>query len=104
VSSLGKIDGLEADNNAFAHDWRTQFLNLGLTLNMTAAVAPISAWGGGVAVLPWKGAQVSVSVLDPNKRNRDHKILFGTGTAVLSRAPRQTIHGRADPEEGLQHR
>ena len=43
-----------------------QFLNLGLTLNMTAAVAPVSAWGGGVAVLPWKGAQVSVSVLDPN--------------------------------------
>jgi hypothetical protein len=54
---IGKIDGLEADNNAFAHDWRTQFLNLGLTLNMTAAVAPVSAWGGGVAVLPWKGAR-----------------------------------------------
>jgi porin len=39
---------------------------LGLTLNMTAAVAPVSAWGGGVAILPWKGAKVSVSVLDPN--------------------------------------
>ena len=33
----GKIDGLEADNNLFAPAWRTQFLNLGLTLNMAGS-------------------------------------------------------------------
>jgi porin len=57
---------------------------------MTVAVAPVSAWGGGVAVLPWKGAQVSVSVLDPNGTPTDNSfddafdggILLGTEGCV----------------------
>ena len=43
----GKIYMLDADANDFAHNYRTQFLNLGLNINLAAALAPVSAWGGG---------------------------------------------------------
>jgi hypothetical protein len=31
--AVGKFNGLLGDNNAFAHDFRTQFLILGLNFN-----------------------------------------------------------------------
>jgi porin len=68
----GKIEGLEADNNEFAHDFRTQFLNLGLQFNLAAVLAPLSAWGGGIVLIPWDGAVVTVSVLDPNGTPTDN--------------------------------
>lgn len=68
----GKIEGLEADNNAFAHDFRTQFVNLGLQFNLAGILAPLSAWGGGVVVIPWDGAILSLSVLDPNGTPTDN--------------------------------
>jgi len=62
----GKIYGLSADNNAFAHDYRTQFSNFGLNINLAAALAPISAYGGGLVLVPWKDALATVSVMDPS--------------------------------------
>lgn len=52
----GKVYGLTADNNAFAHDYRTQFSNFGLNINLAAALAPISAYGGGLVLVSWKDA------------------------------------------------
>lgn len=40
---VGKFNSLEGDNNDFAHDYRTQFSNMGLNFNLTAALAPVSA-------------------------------------------------------------
>jgi len=62
----GKVYGLSADNNAFAHDYRTQFSNFGLNINLAAALAPISAYGGGLVLVPWKDALATVSVMDPS--------------------------------------
>ena len=62
----GKLYGLEADTNDFAHNYRTQFLNFGLTINQAATLAPVSAWGGGLVLLPWKDALMTVSVMDPS--------------------------------------
>jgi len=62
----GKVYGLAADNNAFAHDYRTQFSNFGLNINLAAALAPISAYGGGLVLVPWKDALATVSVIDPS--------------------------------------
>jgi len=68
----GKIYGLDADANDFAHNYRTQFLNFGLNVNMAATLAPISAWGGGIVVLPWEGAVFTASVMDPNGTPADN--------------------------------
>jgi porin len=62
----GKVYGLTADNNAFAHDYRTQFSSFGLNINLAAALAPISAYGGGLVLVPWKDALATVTVIDPS--------------------------------------
>jgi porin len=62
----GKLYMLDADANDFAHNYRTQFQNMGLNINLTAALAPISAWGGGIVLVPWKDALLTVSVMDPS--------------------------------------
>ena len=68
----GKIYGLDADANDFAHNYRTQFLNMGLNINLATALAPISAWGGGIVIVPWKDALFTVSVVDPNGTPADN--------------------------------
>ena len=70
----GKIYMLDADANAFAHNYRTQFLNFGLNINLAAALAPVSAWGGGLVVVPWKDALLTVSVLDPSGTPSDNSL------------------------------
>jgi porin len=62
----GKLYMLDADTNDFAHNYRTQFLNFGLNINQAATLAPISAWGGGIVLVPWKDALMTVSVMDPS--------------------------------------
>jgi len=48
----GKMYTLGGDDNAFAHNYNTQFLNTALNFNTTLGFVPWSAYGGGVAVLP----------------------------------------------------
>ena len=62
----GKLYTLTGDDNAFAHNYRTTFMNTGLDFNLTLALVPFSAFGGGFVVLPWEGAQFTVSVIDPS--------------------------------------
>jgi porin len=62
----GKLYGLNADNNAFAHNYRTQFSNFGLNINLAASLAPISAFGGGLVLVPWKDVLATVAVVDPS--------------------------------------
>src|SRR5262247_213376 len=61
---LGKVSGLGADDNAFAHDYHSQFMNFGLGLNQTLDLFPLTAYGGGLVILPWEGAVVTVAALD----------------------------------------
>jgi porin len=63
---LGKASGLGADDNAFAHDYHTTFLNSGLALNAALSLFPLTAYGGGLVLLPWDGAVVTVAALDPS--------------------------------------
>ena len=48
----GKLYTLQGDANDFAHNYRTQFLNGGLNFNLAAALSPISAFGGGIVLVP----------------------------------------------------
>jgi len=61
---VGKLYALGADTNEFAHDYHSQFMNAALNFNMAAVLFPLTAYGGGFLILPWEGAQISVSVVD----------------------------------------
>jgi porin len=66
---LGKVETLTGDANEFAHDFRTQFLSMGFQFNLAGALAPVSAWGGGIILLPTedpKEAIVNIMVIDPD--------------------------------------
>jgi porin len=81
----GKIFTLDAGIGEFAGDYRTQFLNTGLGVPMSLALVPISAFGGGVVVLPWEGVVLTALVLDPSgtASNNDITEAFDDGVMVL---------------------
>jgi porin len=60
---LGQLNGLSADNNAFAHDYNNQFLNANLNINMILAMFPFFSYGGGIIALPTPGSQITASVI-----------------------------------------
>jgi len=63
---LGKLETYDADANEFADDHRSKFLNLGFDFNLVNALAPVSALGAGILLVPVKDAIVTLSILDPN--------------------------------------
>jgi porin len=82
----GKIFTFDSAEGEFAGTFRTQFLNTGLVAPMTAALVPISAYGGGVIVLPWEGLTLSALALDPSgtPTNNDVTEAFDDGVMVLA--------------------
>jgi porin len=82
----GKIFTLDSDRGEFAGNFRTQFMNTGLAFPMSLALVPISAYGGGVIVLPWEGVSLSALVLDPSgtAENNDITEAFDDGVMVLA--------------------
>ena len=80
----GKVYRLTADDNAFAHDFRSTFLYTGLDFNMTLDLFPFTAYGGGIIVVPWDGALFTVSVVDPSgtATNNDISEAFKDGVLV----------------------
>ena len=81
---VGKVNTLAVDGNAFAHDYRSQFMNAGLNFNTTAVIFPLSAFGGGIVVLPTPALQLTASVLDPSgtPQNNDISEAFRDGVLV----------------------
>lgn len=81
---VGKLYTLGGDNNEFAHDIHSTFLNTALDFNATLALFPFSAYGGSLVFLPWQGAQFTVAVIDPSGKptNNDISEAFSTGVLV----------------------
>jgi porin len=81
----GKIYTLDANHGEFTGNYRTQFMNAGLTLPMSLALVPLSAYGGGLVVLPWEGVVLSALLLDPSGTvsNNDITEAFDDGFMVL---------------------
>jgi porin len=81
---VGKLYTLGGDNNEFAHDIHSTFLNTALDFNTTLALVPFSAYGGALIFLPWEGATFSVSVIDPSgsATNNDISEAFRDGVLV----------------------
>jgi porin len=84
----GKVFTVDGFQGEFAGNFRTQFLNTGLTFPLAAALAPLSAYGGGVIVLPWQGVVLSAMALDPSgtAMNNDISEAFSDGVLVLASA------------------
>jgi porin len=61
----GKINTLDLSGTEFYGDYRTQFQNTALVSPMTLNQVPLSAFGGGVIVLPSEDITLSALVLDP---------------------------------------
>ena len=80
----GKAYTLGGDDNAFAHDYNTQFLNTALNFNTTLGFVPWSAYGGGLVFIPWEGAIITASLIDPSgtPTNNDISEAFRDGFAV----------------------
>jgi len=83
---LGKVYGLGADDNAFAHDYHSTFMNTGLDFNLALDLFPFTAYGGGLVILPWEGAVFTVSALDPSgtATNNDIGDAFNDGVLVAA--------------------
>jgi porin len=83
---LGKASGLGGDENAFAHDYHSTFLNSGLNFNMALSLFPLTAYGGGLIVLPWEGAVFTAAALDPHgtATNNDIGDAFQDGVLVVA--------------------
>src|SRR5262249_55542656 len=83
---LGKMSGLGADDNAFAHDYHSTFLNAALDYNATFALVPLAAYGGGLVILPWEGAVFTVAAIDPSgtAANNDLSEAFKEGVLVAA--------------------
>ncbi|PYM89518.1 MAG: carbohydrate porin, partial [Candidatus Rokuibacteriota bacterium] len=84
----GKFFTLDGDPGAFTGNYRTQFQNGALVFPMTAALVPISAYGGGIVAIPWEGAVLSALALDPSgtPTNSDVTEAFRDGVMVLASA------------------
>src|SRR5262249_55357462 len=83
----GKLSGLSADANAFAHDYHSQFMNTNLYFNTALDLFPFTgAWGGGLVVLPWEGATFTATAFDPDGEatNNDITQAFKSGADVAT--------------------
>lgn len=82
----GKIFTLDASPGEFTGNYRTQFANIGLTLPMAMGLVPVSAYGGGIIVLPWEGAVFSAMAIDPagTPAKDDLGDIFDDGATVVA--------------------
>jgi porin len=55
----GKISPLDSATGEFDGNYRTQFMNTGLAFPMTLDTVPLSAYGGGIIVLPSESLAMS---------------------------------------------
>jgi porin len=63
---LGKIDTFSGDANAFAHEWKTQFMNTGFGPNpVVFQTIPYSTLGAGFLLLPAESVVFNFSALSP---------------------------------------
>jgi porin len=82
----GKLSGLGGDANAFAHDFRSQFMNMALNFNPALSLFPLSGYGGGLLLLPWEGVQLTATVIDPSGSPMDNDITEAFKDGVLVNA------------------
>lgn len=82
---LGKINTLSSNQLEFYGNSQTQFVNSAFNFPLTAAFVPISAFGGGVLVLPTKDLNLSLIALSSDGTPTDNNLgdAFDKGAMIL---------------------
>lgn len=85
---MGKIYTLDLLHGEFYGNMHTQFMNTALSLPITSALVPLSAFGGGAVVLPTENVTVLALALDPSGEVMDNDIgdAFDDGVLFLGTA------------------
>ena len=84
---LGKLDVLGGDANVFAHDLKTQFMNIAFVFNLVPLrTVPYSPLGAGFVVLPTKDVLFNFTVLDTqgNPERAGFDTMFKGGTTLAA--------------------
>src|SRR5262249_56038745 len=83
---IGKVYTLDGFQGEFAGNYRTQFLNTGLVIPAAMDLVPISAFGGGVIVIPWENVLMSALLLDSSGTPTDNDLseAFHDGFTVVA--------------------
>ncbi len=86
--TMGKINLFEFTPAEFYGDYRTQFMNTALNISAAFAMAPISAYGGGILGLPTPDITLMALALDASGTPMENNIskAFENGVTVLSAA------------------
>lgn len=86
--TMGKMNLLDFTPNEFYGDYNTQFMNTGLNLPLAYATVPISAYGGGVMVLPTKDITLMALALDASGTPEENDVskAFDDGVTLVSSA------------------
>jgi porin len=84
----GKVGTLDSTTGYFDGNYRTQFMNTGLAFPMTLIMVPISAFGGGIILLPWDNLTISAMALDPDgtPTSNDLGEAFNDGVLLFANA------------------
>jgi porin len=82
---IGKINTMDGGGYEFYGDYKTQFLNAAFVFPMTLQQVPLSAFGGGIILMPKPTISASIIVLDPNGTPTSNDIAnaFSHGTIVV---------------------
>ena len=85
---MGKMNLFDFTPTEFYGNYRTQFMNAGLNFSMAYAAVPMSAYGGGILLLPTEDTTILAMALDANGTPTDNDIgkAFDDGTTVLTAA------------------
>jgi len=81
--AMGKFNTFALGKQEFYGDYNTQFENTAFMFPMTLEQVPISAFGGGVIVLPTDGVILSALALDPNGTPTSNDVSFNKGVTVV---------------------
>lgn len=84
----GKVGTLDSTTGYFDGNYRTQFMNTGLAFPMTLIMVPLSAFGGGIILLPWERLTLSAMALDPDGTPTSNNLgeAFNHGVLVFANA------------------
>jgi porin len=86
--TMGKMNLFDFTPAEFYGDYRTQFMNTGLNLPLAYAMVPMSAYGGGVVILPTEDITLMALALDASGQPTENDIgkAFDDGVTLVSAA------------------
>ncbi len=85
---MGKINTLGLTPTEFYGNYRTQFSNTALNFSLATSMMPISAYGGGILLLPTENITIAAMALDASGKPTENNVdkAFDDGATVLTSA------------------